>query len=81
MVENGSPSPKPNKATGDLAADAVKETAESASEAAQAANEIVRQAANSLGDALKGWIEHNPYAAVAIAFGLGWLYGRRHRPF
>jgi ElaB/YqjD/DUF883 family membrane-anchored ribosome-binding protein len=81
MVENGSRSPEPNKAAGGLAADAVKETAESASEAAQAANEIVQQAANSLGDALKDWIEHNPYAAVAIAFGLGWLYGRRHRPF
>ncbi len=81
MINNGSPTPESNEAAGDLAADAVTETAESASEAAQAANEMVQQAADSLGDALKDWIEHNPYAAVAIAFGLGWLYGRRHRPF
>jgi hypothetical protein len=26
-------------------------------------------------------IEHQPYIAVAIAFGIGWLFGRRHRPF
>jgi hypothetical protein len=36
---------------------------------------------NYLGTALKNTIETQPYTAVIVAFGLGWLWGRMHRPF
>jgi ElaB/YqjD/DUF883 family membrane-anchored ribosome-binding protein len=39
------------------------------------------QTAASLQSAIMDTIEHQPYTAVAIAFGIGWLFGRRHRPF
>jgi ElaB/YqjD/DUF883 family membrane-anchored ribosome-binding protein len=39
------------------------------------------QTAVSLQSAIMDTIEHQPYTAVAIAFGIGWLFGRRHRPF
>jgi ElaB/YqjD/DUF883 family membrane-anchored ribosome-binding protein len=39
------------------------------------------QTAASLQAAIIDTIEHQPYAAVAIAFGMGWLFGRLHRPF
>jgi hypothetical protein len=29
---------------------------------------------------LRNTIEKQPYTAVAIALGLGWLFGRMHRP-
>jgi hypothetical protein len=32
-------------------------------------------------NALRDTIESQPYTAVIIAFGLGWLWGRMHRPF
>ena len=31
-------------------------------------------------EALRNTIETQPYTAVAIALGLGWLLGRLHRP-
>jgi hypothetical protein len=39
------------------------------------------QTAASLQSAIMDAIEHQPYTALAIAFGIGWLFGRRHRPF
>jgi ElaB/YqjD/DUF883 family membrane-anchored ribosome-binding protein len=39
------------------------------------------QTAASLQSAIMDAIEHQPYTAVAVAFGIGWLFGRRHRPF
>jgi ElaB/YqjD/DUF883 family membrane-anchored ribosome-binding protein len=39
------------------------------------------QTAGSLQTAIIDTIEHQPYTAVAIAFGIGWLIGRLHRPF
>ena len=38
------------------------------------------QTAGSFEKALRHTIENQPYRAVAIAFGLGWLFGRMHRP-
>jgi ElaB/YqjD/DUF883 family membrane-anchored ribosome-binding protein len=38
------------------------------------------QTAASLQTAIIDTIEHQPYTAVAIAFGIGWLFGRLHRP-
>ena len=31
--------------------------------------------------AFRNAVETQPYTAVAIALGLGWLFGRMHRPF
>jgi hypothetical protein len=40
----------------------------------------VRKTAISFEDTLRHTIENKPYTAVAIALGLGWLFGRIHRP-
>jgi hypothetical protein len=42
---------------------------------------VADSAADSLLNALRDTIESQPYTAVVIAFGLGWLWGRMHRPF
>jgi ElaB/YqjD/DUF883 family membrane-anchored ribosome-binding protein len=39
------------------------------------------QTPGSFEKALRHTIEAQPYTAVAIALGLGWLFGRMHRPF
>jgi len=39
------------------------------------------QTASALEQVLRDTIENKPYTAVAIALGLGWLFGRMHRPF
>ena len=39
-----------------------------------------RKTAGSFERALKNTIETQPYTAVAIALGIGWLLGRMHRP-
>ena len=70
-------------------ADQVKSAAEdlygqardSASQVADAAGrsmEVARYTA--LEDVVRHTIENQPYTAVAIALGLGWLLGRMHRP-
>jgi hypothetical protein len=41
----------------------------------------VTETASALEQALRDTIENKPYTAVAIALGLGWLFGRLHRPF
>jgi ElaB/YqjD/DUF883 family membrane-anchored ribosome-binding protein len=55
------------------AADAAHDVYDSASKAA-------RKSAGSFERALKNTIETQPYTAVAIALGIGWLLGRMHRP-
>jgi ElaB/YqjD/DUF883 family membrane-anchored ribosome-binding protein len=42
---------------------------------------VASQTAASLQTAIIDTIEHQPYTAVAIAFGIGWLFGRLRRPF
>jgi hypothetical protein len=47
-------------------------------------NQAVDSASHTTGSferALRNTIETQPYTAVAIALGLGWLFGRMHRPF
>jgi uncharacterized protein YjbJ (UPF0337 family) len=51
-----------------------------AKDAAGSAAEGVRQTASSVEDIVRRTIEDRPYTAVAIALGLGWLFGRAHRP-
>jgi uncharacterized protein YjbJ (UPF0337 family) len=51
-----------------------------AKDAASSAAEGVRKTASSFEDIVRRTIEDRPYTAVAIALGLGWLFGRTHRP-
>ena len=65
------------------AQDLYGQVGDSASQIADAAGRSVRVARNtaaSFEDALRNTIEAQPYTAVAIALGLGWLLGRVHRP-
>jgi ElaB/YqjD/DUF883 family membrane-anchored ribosome-binding protein len=55
------------------AVDAAQDVYDSAAKAA-------RQTAGSFERAFKNTIENQPYTAVAIALGVGWLLGRLHRP-
>jgi ElaB/YqjD/DUF883 family membrane-anchored ribosome-binding protein len=68
-------------ATGEAARDASSQAAQATSEAVGEAGRIARDLGSSLADVIKDWVEQQPYAAAAVAFGLGWLYGRTHRPF
>jgi ElaB/YqjD/DUF883 family membrane-anchored ribosome-binding protein len=65
----------------DAARDVYGHARERASDLADSANDAAQQAAGSLERALRNTIETQPYTAVAVALGLGWLLGRTHRPF
>ena len=64
-----------NQVTG-KAQDLYGQARDNASEMAGA----VRDGASSLEMTLRNFIENQPYTAVAIAAGLGWLFGRTRRP-
>ena len=51
-----------------------------AKDTASDAAEGLRKTAHSVEDVLRITIENKPYTAVAIALGLGWLFGRIDRP-
>ena len=53
---------------------------DSASQVADATTTAARKTASSFERALRNTIETQPYTAVVIALGLGWLFGRIHRP-
>ena len=57
------------------------EVSDAASQVAHAATDAARKTGSSFEKALRDTIENQPYTAVAIALGLGWLLGRTHRPF
>ncbi len=95
MPENRTPNSDLNRAFGDAkkqiagvaseASDAAQDlygrAAESASDVADSARRAARKTASSFEKALRNTIENEPYTAVAIALGIGWLIGRMHRPF
>ncbi len=65
-----------------------REAKKQAGEVSDAAQDLYDQAVDSASRttgsferALRNTIETQPYMAVAIALGLGWLFGRMHRPF
>jgi ElaB/YqjD/DUF883 family membrane-anchored ribosome-binding protein len=60
---------------------AMGEVKRQAANVADAANTAARKTANSFETAARDLIEHQPYTAVAIGVGIGWLLGRLHRPF
>jgi hypothetical protein len=64
----------------DAASDLYDHAADSASDIADSANRAARKTAGSFERALRNTVETQPYTAVAIALGLGWLFGRMHRP-
>jgi ElaB/YqjD/DUF883 family membrane-anchored ribosome-binding protein len=64
----------------DAASDLYDQARDSASDLADSAQRAARQTAGSFERALRNTIENQPYTAVAIALGLGWLFGRMHRP-
>ena len=41
----------------------------------------VKQKGEDIGDTIRDMIESEPYTAVMIAVGVGWLLGRIHKPF
>jgi ElaB/YqjD/DUF883 family membrane-anchored ribosome-binding protein len=59
-----------------LAGDAV----DAAQDVYDSASKAARKTAGSFERALKNTIETQPYTAVVIALGIGWLLGRMHRP-
>ena len=65
----------------DAAQDVYEHARDKAADLADSANDAARQTAGSLERAVRNTIETQPYTAVAIALGLGWLFGRTHRPF
>jgi len=64
----------------DAAAELYDHARDSASDIADSATRAARKTAGSFEQALRNTIETQPYTAVAIALGLGWLFGRMHRP-
>ena len=64
----------------DAAGDLYGQARDSAAQVADATTTAARKTAGSFERALRNTIETQPYTAVAIALGLGWLFGRMHRP-
>ena len=64
----------------DAAQDLYGQATDSAADLAGSAQKAARKTANSFEVALRNAIENQPYTAVAVALGLGWLFGRMHRP-
>jgi len=58
------------------ARDSASQIADAATDTATAA----RNSASSLERTLRNTIETQPYTAVVMALGVGWLLGRMHRP-
>jgi uncharacterized protein YjbJ (UPF0337 family) len=52
-----------------------------AKDSAGDAIDAARKASGSVEDSVRDYVEKNPYTTAAIALGLGWLFGRSHRPF
>ena len=51
-------------------------SAKDLTEVQENASELVR----SVGDVVGKFVQEQPYTATLIAFGIGWLLGRTHRP-
>jgi len=64
----------------DAAADLYGQARDSAAQVADATTTAARKTAGSFERALRNTIETQPYTAVVIALGIGWLLGRMHRP-
>jgi hypothetical protein len=82
------PTPEPKvSGVGRLTGDAHARAEGFANQAAGTAQDLYGQAADTArqtATTLDGWLRHNietqPYTSALIAFGIGWLLGRMHRP-
>jgi ElaB/YqjD/DUF883 family membrane-anchored ribosome-binding protein len=64
----------------EAAQDLYDHASERASRLGDATTKAARKTTSSFEKVLRNTIENQPYTAVAIAVGLGWLLGRMHRP-
>lgn len=64
----------------EAAQDIYGQALDSAAQVADTTRKAARKTAGSFEKALRNTIETQPYTAVVIALGLGWLFGRMHRP-
>jgi ElaB/YqjD/DUF883 family membrane-anchored ribosome-binding protein len=64
----------------EAAQDLYGQARDSAGRAADATKNAARSTADSFEQALRNMVENQPYTACAIALGIGWLFGRMHRP-
>jgi len=64
----------------DAAQDLYGQARDSANDVVDSARTAARKTAGSFERAVRNTIETQPYTAVIIALGLGWLFGRTHRP-
>jgi ElaB/YqjD/DUF883 family membrane-anchored ribosome-binding protein len=62
------------------ARDVYEQARDSTNQAANAAARATQDSAGSFEQAVRNTIENQPYRAVAIALGIGWLLGRMRRP-
>ena len=78
MAEGRTSNPDFGRAIGDAkknAADVAGDAAVAAQDVYDSASKVARKTR-----ALKNTVETQPYTAVTIALGIGWLLGRMHRP-
>jgi len=47
----------------------------------RAVDSTAEKTADSIEATIRNMIENEPYKAAWIALGIGWLFGRLHRPF
>jgi ElaB/YqjD/DUF883 family membrane-anchored ribosome-binding protein len=83
MAEGRTSNPDFGRAIGEAkknAAGVAGDAADAAQDVYNSASKAARKTAGSFERALKNTIENQPYTAVAIALGVGWLLGRMHRP-
>jgi ElaB/YqjD/DUF883 family membrane-anchored ribosome-binding protein len=62
------------------AQDLYDQAVDSGSQVASATKTAAQKTAGSFEKALRSLIEEQPYTAVLMAVGIGWLLGRIHRP-
>ncbi|MBV1697787.1 MAG: hypothetical protein KGQ47_05495 [Hyphomicrobiales bacterium] len=62
------------------AQDVYGQARDSAADVAETAQNAARKTAGSFETALRNTVETQPYMAVAIALGIGWVLGRMRRP-
>jgi uncharacterized protein YjbJ (UPF0337 family) len=65
---------------GGAAQDFYGKARDEASDVGDPTSKAAPDTASSFESALRNTIEKKPYTAVAIALGIGWLFGRMHRP-
>jgi ElaB/YqjD/DUF883 family membrane-anchored ribosome-binding protein len=70
----------PNRAQPQSLDRAIGEAKKQASQVADVATTAARKTAGSFEVALREFIDTQPYTAVGVALGVGWLLGRLHRP-